>query len=316
MYCRSKRNASAPHRGTVSSFQKYLKLGAVPLFLFSEENQVKRGWYQQMKSDKSLWGSISILIGVVIGILALVKGSLQVWLLLGVFTLWGLWIVAFLLMPYMQQAKRRKVRKQQEQQRQSEGIAPAFRIPEVNGEPTELLLLRHVNHRISAYLQAVYPKMTWEWCEKNPEKLIQHGGMGRIRIYGVEDFDHADISVDQKANISCNMVKIVPLSKAGQPGIVEENLPPNQQPVDPQVWYEIQGRKVLETLMADLNSRGHSSLTLSEDGDVCVEQGEEATVQEHLSGFPAKVYWPRLVQVFERNGLAAEITAKGVQVSW
>ena len=54
-----------------------------------------------MKSDKSLWGSISILIGVVIGILALVKGSLQVWLLLGVFTLWGLWIVAFLLMPYM-----------------------------------------------------------------------------------------------------------------------------------------------------------------------------------------------------------------------
>ena len=38
-----------------------------------------------MKSDKSLWGSISILIGVVIGILALAKGSLQVWLLLGVF---------------------------------------------------------------------------------------------------------------------------------------------------------------------------------------------------------------------------------------
>ena len=131
-----------------------------------------------MKSDKSLWGSISILIGVVIGILALVKGSLRVWLLLGVFTLWGLWIVAFLLMPYMQQAKRRKVRKQQEQQRQSEGIAPAFHIPEVNGEPTELLLLRHVNHRISAYLQAVYPKVTWEWGQNQPEKLIQRGGGG------------------------------------------------------------------------------------------------------------------------------------------
>lgn len=57
-------------------------------------------------------------------------------------------------------------------------------------------------------------------------------------------------------------------------------------------------------------------MKLGEDVDVCVEQGEEATVQEHLSGFPAKVYWPRLVQVFERNGLAAEITAKGVQVSW
>lgn len=137
-----------------------------------------------MKSDKSLWGSISIVIGVVIGILALAKGSLQVWLLLGVFTLWGLWIVAFLLMPYMQQAKRRKVRKQQEQQRQSEGIAPAFDIPEANGEPTELLLLRHVNHWISAYLQAVYPKVTWEWCEKHPEKLIQHGPYPNLRCGG------------------------------------------------------------------------------------------------------------------------------------
>ena len=38
--------------------------------------------------------------------------------------------------------------------------------------------------------------------------------------------------------------------------------------------------------------------------------------QEHLSNFPQKVYWPRLVQMFERNGLAAEITAKGIQVSW
>lgn len=269
----------------------------------------------RMKSDNALWGSISILIGAIIGILALVRGSLQVWLILGVFSLPGLWIVAFLLLPYMQQAKRRKARRLQDTRRQAEGIAPVFQVPEVDGEPTELLLLRHVNHRISAYLQAAYPKVTWEWCEKQPEKLIQHGGVGRIRIFGVEDFDHADIKVDQKANISCDMVKIVPLSKAGQ-AEGQEELPPNQQPVDPQVWYEIQGRKVLESLMADLNSRGHSSLTLSEDGNVCVEQGQEDTVQEHLSGFPDKVYWPRLVQVFERNGLAAEITAKGVQVSW
>lgn len=269
-----------------------------------------------MNSDKALWGSISILVGVVIGILALARGSLQVWLLLGVFVLWGIWVVAFLLLPYMQQAKRRRARRQQEEKRQAEGIAPAFPVPETAGEPTELLLLRHVNHRISTYLQAAYPKVTWEWCEKQPEKLIQHGGVGRIRIFGVEDFDHADIKLDQKANISCDMVKIVPLSKAGQPGTEEDTLPPNQQPIDPQVWYEIQGRKVLESLVADLHSRGHSSLTLSEEGNVCVEQGPEDVVQEHLSGFPAKVYWPRLVQVFERNGLAAEITAKGVQVSW
>ena len=66
----------------------------------------------------------------------------------------------------------------------------------------------------------------------------------------------------------------------------------------------------METLIADLNSRGHSKLTLKENGDICIQQGEELVPQEHLSNFPAKVYWPRLVEVFESNGLAAETTAQ------
>ena len=54
-----------------------------------------------MKHDKPLWGSISILIGVVILILALVRGTLQTALLIGVFSIWGIWTVGFLLLPYM-----------------------------------------------------------------------------------------------------------------------------------------------------------------------------------------------------------------------
>ncbi len=47
-----------------------------------------------MNNDRGLLsGSITILIGAVIAIMALVRGPWQVWLLLGVFTLWGLWVV-------------------------------------------------------------------------------------------------------------------------------------------------------------------------------------------------------------------------------
>lgn len=41
-----------------------------------------------------------------------------------------------------------------------------------------------------------------------------------------------------------------------------------------------------------------------------------AVSQEHLNNFPQKVYWPRLAEVLESNGLAAEVTAQGIQVSW
>ena len=121
--------------------------------------------------------------------------------------------------------------------------------------------------------------------------------------------------MDQNASITCNMLKMVPLSEAGG-GEPEDIIPPNKQPVDPQIWYEVQGRKVLEALVADLNSRGHSRLTIHEDGDICVEEDTEEVAKEHLAGFPEKTYWSRLLQVFERNGLAAEVTAKGIQISW
>lgn len=271
-----------------------------------------------MKNDKALWGSISILVGIVIAILALIRGDLQTWLLLGVFSLWGAWIVAVLLLPYMRQAKKRQQRKFRLKRLYAEGIyGPAPRAQERSeSAPVEHLLLRHVNHRISSYLNAAYPDVTWSWCEKEPERLAIHGGIGRIRVYGIPDFDHADVTVDQQANINCNMVKIVPLSQIGATPDEDRKAPPNRQPVDPQIWYEVQGREVLESLMADLNSRGHNSLTLHEDGNICILQDSEEVAQKHLPGFPEKTYWPRLVKVFERNGLAAEITDAGIVVTW
>lgn len=269
-----------------------------------------------MKHSKAHPGSISILLAAVIAILALVRGPLQAWLLSGVFLLWGLWAMAAFLLPRIRQPRRRRHRRRQSRKLPEDESGPELLIPDIGSRNAETLLLRHVNHRISAYLRSAYPDATWEWCEKKPEQLALSGGTGRIRVFGVPDFDHADITMDTQANISCSMVKIVPLPAAGNSGQPEEKAPPNRQPVDPQVWYELQGRTVLESLVADLNSRGHSHLTLHENGDACVEEDKKEVQKEHLSGFPEKMYWPRLVQVLESNGLAAEAVADGIRVSW
>ena len=271
-----------------------------------------------MSNDKGLLsGSITILIGAVIAIMALVRGPWQAWLLIGVFTLWGLWVVLILLLPYMQQARRRRQRQQRERQLHAEGVAQnTFTVPELEGPVPDDLLLRYANHRILTYLHSSFPNACFEWCEKRPADLIRSNGTGRIRLYNVEAFDHADITFGKDATIRCDLLKIVPLSKAGTEQGEQADIPPNKQPIDPRIWYENNGRTVMETLIADLNSRGHSKLTLKENGDICIQQGEELVPQEHLSNFPAKVYWPRLVEVFESNGLAAETTAQGIQVSW
>ena len=91
-----------------------------------------------MNNDRGLLsGSITILIGAVIAIMALVRGPWQIWLLLGVFTLWGLWVVLILLLPYMQQAQRRRQRQQRTRQLHAEGIQTrSFEIPDLGGTPT------------------------------------------------------------------------------------------------------------------------------------------------------------------------------------
>ena len=217
----------------------------------------------------------------------------------------------------MQQAKRRRQRQQRERQLHAEGISQStFQVPELEEPVSDDLLLRYANHRILAYLRSSYADACFEWCEKRPAELIRTNGTGRIRLHNVDGFDHADITFGQDATIKCDLLKIVPLSKAGTEQGDEANIPPNKQPIDPRIWYENCGREVMETLIADLNSRGHSKLTLRENGDICIQQDDELVPQEHLANFPAKVYWPRLVEVFESKGLSAETTAQGIQVSW
>ena len=172
-----------------------------------------------------------------------------------------------------------------------------------------LVLLRHVNHRISEHLRSVYPQAHWEWTLADPTRFIAYGGTGRIRVYGIPDYDYADVTLDRQGGLRCSLVKVAPL---------EDKAAPNQQPVDPRVWYEFQGRSILENMIADLRSRGHSSLTLNEDGSICIQpvDGGEEIKKDSFAAFPEKVYWPRLAKVLEQEGLTADVQDTRILVSW
>lgn len=251
-----------------------------------------------MKKNTPLWGSISILIGVVIVILALTRGTLCTVLLTAVFVAWGLWIILTQVLP-----NRRAARAIQQ-------IQP-------NAYPDQALmqtLLRHVNYRISGCLKSAYPDAQWEWVMRDPAGFVAQGGTGRIRVSGIPEYDYADVTLDRNGKLSCSLVKVAPIggSSGEKPGA------PAQDTLDPRIWYETQGREVLERLGADLESRGHHSLTLKEDGTICTQStdGGTETSQGAFTSFPERVYWPGLVKVLEQNGLAATTQDNGIIVAW
>ena len=54
-------------------------------------------------------------------------------------------------------------------------------------------------------------------------------------VYGIQDYDYADVTLDRQGGLRCSLVKVAPL---------EAGAAPNQQPLDPRVWYEFQGRRL------------------------------------------------------------------------
>lgn len=255
-----------------------------------------------MKQKISLASSTSILIGVVIAILALLRGPVQTALLLLTFALWGLWVLLALLRPSWRTNRDYRRREEREAREQNA----------LSGKDLSGLLLTHVNYRVSDYLKRAYPDARWEWMMPNPVLFIAQGGTGRIRVYGVPDYEYADVTLDKNGGLDCSMVKIVPVGDSGQ------GAPSGQSPADPQAWFELEGRDVLDGIIADLRSRGHSGLTLNEDGSISFqpEAGGRKATKRAFASFPEKVYWPRLADVLAQEGLTADVQADHIAVSW
>lgn len=154
-----------------------------------------------MKQKISLASSTSILIGAVIAILALLRGPVQTVLLLLTFALWGLWVVVTLLRPSWRANRDYRRREERAEKQQN-----AF-----SGKNLAGLLLCHVNYRVSDYLKRAYPDARWEWMMPDPVLFIVQGGIGRIRVYGVPDYEYLDHLRDSGVT---NMFGAVPYLKS------------------------------------------------------------------------------------------------------
>lgn len=263
-----------------------------------------------MNGKQRITSSAVGLLVAVLAILAFVRGDIQIWLLAGAFVVWALWVI-------IPMAIYSHKRKQLRQRRKAPApAAPKREIYNYEAEPVEGVLLHHVSHRITAYLRSAYPGMTWDWCEKDPERIIRNGDAARIQLYGVPEFNYANVVFDTKANINCDMMKIVPLKELQSTPDAKPVAEKKEELADPQVWYELQGRMVLENLITDLNSRGHNSLTIKDNGDICIKQADNEVVKQSFKNFPGRNSWQGLVKVFERESIAATVTETGIVLSW
>lgn len=266
-----------------------------------------------MKRNQSLWNSVSVLVVAVLVTTCFTRGIFQSFMYFAVFGAWGVYAVNNFLYPAIERYKYRREGRLIQQQYQSFGNVST-------NEDINLMLnhtlMCHVNHRITGYIKNHYPDATWKWETEEPSNIIAKGGIGRIQLFNVEEYNFADVRFDAEANISFTMLKAVDFD-AKHSYVSDNRKSDDVQPdVDPQVWFEKNGRVVLKNLIADLASRGHDSMLIQDDGSCIIMQGDKSLKVSQLDAFPEKVYYPRLIKVMAGAGIAAKSIDSGLSISW
>lgn len=180
-------------------------------------------------------------------------------------------------------------------------------------------ILQHIRLRITDKLKSAYAEATWQWDKEPDLHDILAGKTFRILVENMESYTHADISFDRFGRIHVEPMTIGAFSPAENKSDADDaDTPAPEEPavVDVRVWYELIGQKILTEQITELHAKGHSKLTIMENGDITVKNQKKDILKATLDSFPAQNYWQELVSILAEDQLTAKITGNSLQVSW
>lgn len=260
---------------------------------------------------KSLLKASGSWMGSLIFIIAFVRNNLRLYLVLAWLFAVALWLIFAILIPYLREYiadEKAKKAEAKEIEKKEEYPTHAEDTVDIN------LFMLHINRRITDYLKGSFPDATWQWCNESPEKRILKNEVQRIKLYNCGEHTHAEVCFDRCANISCQLIKITPMETA-KPQADTKSVPEPKE-TDMRVWFEKSGKSAIRKIVEDIQSRGHSSMTITETGDCLVIHGTNAIKYSTIDGMPKKEMWTGLVEILEREGIAANIGAHGLDLAW
>lgn len=180
-------------------------------------------------------------------------------------------------------------------------------------------ILQHIRLRITDKLKSAYAEATWQWDKEPDLHDILAGKTFRILVENMESYTHADISFDRFGRIHVEPMTIGAFLLAENKADADDaDTPAPEEPavVDVRVWYELIGQKILTEQITELHAKGHSKLTIMENGDITVKNQKKDILKATLDSFPAPNYWQELVSILAEDQLTARITGNSLQVSW
>ncbi len=264
---------------------------------------------------KNIFGNVKWLIVSMLISMAFFKGDVGEYILMAVVGIWILITLFQVFYPKIREVIRNK-------QANASTIEPIVSTPtevvlqEVVPETSEQILMRHVNFRITDKLKTAFPQATWEWVDTIPMNLVMDGGIGRIKTQHTGEFNYADVLFGEYAGIRFRMLKMVDFNTDSMECATEVKEQSDAEGYDVSSWYNIAAQQTLINIITELNTKGHSSLVVNEDGSVHTEGSELETALAILENMPQKSYWEELAKVIAGEGLNVAIKENSIKLEW
>ena len=192
-------------------------------------------------------------------------------------------------------------------------------VPHQNPE-NSLFLIRQINYRVAEQLKSGYPAVAWLWVRRPTTEELCRGGAWRIRVSNADPFNFGEVAIDQSGKLTITMLQacllktVTAASKDDDSDLEEHEL---LDRVDVKEWYEGEGERVITAMIDNLNTQGHRTLLIRENGEVYVEldAGNNQKV-ECIQNFPPRMVWEEICQTLKEDEITASIKPDGLALAW
>ena len=181
-------------------------------------------------------------------------------------------------------------------------------------------MIRQINYRVTEQLKSVYPAVAWLWVRRPTTEELCRGGAWRIRVSNADPFNFGEVAIDQSGKLTITMLQacllktVTAASKDDDSDLEEHEL---LDRVDVKEWYEGEGERVITAMIDNLNTQGHRTLLIRENGEVYVEldAGNNQKV-ECIQNFPPRMVWEEICQTLKEDEITASIKPDGLALAW
>lgn len=174
------------------------------------------------------------------------------------------------------------------------------------------LFSQQLQLRVQEKLRMKFPGAVVDLCEKEIERLATVGKAVYVPIRKADDYCHMSISLKNSGDIQMNLFALVSLENAHETKVSEAV----DMEVDVEQWYTQKGQMLLTELITNMNTRGYTELSISENGDVTVKENGRHVVKDRFLEIPPKKQWTKLKKLMSEEDVQVQVSGKQLNFAW